>query len=379
MPQENGGIQTGGRSKAIVRASIVGVVGNVALSAVKAVIGAITGSIAIVLDAVNNLSDALSSVITIVGTRLSEKKPDREHPFGYGRIEYLTTIIIAAIVLWAGVTSASESIKRIISPEAADYGTAALVIVALGIVAKLLMGRYALARGRALGSGSLEASGTDATMDAVISASTLAAAFVYLAFGISLEAYLGLVISGFIIKAGVDILREALNKILGERVDGELAADIRQTVAQTEGVHGAYDLILNDYGPNRLMGSVHIEVDEDMTARRIDALTREIRTTVFRKHGAILESVGVYSTNVNSESAAASVRSRVNEIVWSHEHILELHGFYLDEDARSISLDVVISFDEEDRQAEADAIREEIAQAFPGYAVSLALDSDISG
>lgn len=366
------------RGALIVRASIVGVIGNMLLSAVKAVVGTVTGSIAIVLDAVNNLSDALSSIITIVGTRLSEKEPDRAHPFGHGRIEYLTTIIIAAIVLWAGVTSLSESVSRIIDPSPASYGKTALVIVALGVVAKIALGRYATARGRALESNSLKASGTDATMDAAISATTLVAAGVNLAFGIAVEAYLGVVISLVIVKAGIDILREALDKILGERMDSDLADLVRKTVEGVEGVRGAYDLTLNDYGPNRQMGSVHIEVDETMTARRIDALTREITTTVYRTCNVVIDAVGIYSTNVDDTSRVSSIRSHVNEIVWKHEHILEVHGFYLDDDARTISLDVVISFDEPHRASAAEAIREEIQAAFPEYVIKLTLDTDYS-
>ena len=365
------------RGALIVRASIVGVIGNMLLSAVKAVVGTVTGSIAIVLDAVNNLSDALSSIITIVGTRLSEKEPDRAHPFGHGRIEYLTTIIIAAIVLWAGVTSLSESVSRIIDPSPASYGKTALVIVALGVVAKIALGRYATARGRALESNSLKASGTDATMDAAISATTLVAAGVNLAFGIAVEAYLGVVISLVIVKAGIDILREALDKILGERMDSDLADLVRKTVEGVEGVRGAYDLTLNDYGPNRQMGSVHIEVDETMTARRIDALTSEITTTVYRTCN-VIDAVGIYSTNVDDTSRVSSIRSHVNEIVWKHEHILEVHGFYLDDDARTISLDVVISFDEPHRASAAEAIREEIQAAFPEYVIKLTLDTDYS-
>ncbi|WP_455163314.1 cation diffusion facilitator family transporter [Slackia exigua] len=223
-----------------------------------------------------------------------------------------------------------------------------------------------------------KASGTDATMDAAISATTLVAAGVNLVFGIAVEAYLGVVISLVIVKAGIDILREALDKILGERMDSDLADRVRKTVEGVEGVRGAYDLTLNDYGPNRQMGSVHIEVDETMTARRIDALTREITTTVYRTCNVFIDAVGIYSTNVDDTSRVSSIRSRVNEIVWKHEHILEVHGFYLDDDARTISLDVVISFDEPHRASAAEAIREEIQAAFPEYVIELTLDTDYS-
>ena len=159
------------RSKVIVRTSIVGIATNVVLSAFKAAIGFVTGSIAVTLDAVNNLSDALSSVITIVGAKLANKLPDKKHPLGYGRIEYLSAMIVAAIVLYAGGTSAVESVKKIIHPEAADYSTVSLVIIAAAVVVKLVLGKYVKRQGERVNSGALVASGADALFDAILSAS----------------------------------------------------------------------------------------------------------------------------------------------------------------------------------------------------------------
>ena len=179
------------REAQIVRTSIIGIIANVALAAFKAAVGTLSSSIAIVLDAVNNLSDALSSVITIVGTKLAAKAPDREHPYGHGRAEYLTTIVIAVIVLGAGISSLKESVERILNPEQSSYETVTLIIVAVAVVAKILLGTYFKAHGKALGSDTLVASGEDATMDSLISASTLVAALINVFFGLSLEAWLG--------------------------------------------------------------------------------------------------------------------------------------------------------------------------------------------
>lgn len=168
------------REAAIVRTSAIGIAANVALAAMKAVIGLAANSIAIVLDAVNNLSDALSSIITIAGTKLAHKQPDKEHPLGYGRIEYLTATIIAVIVLYAGVTSLVESVKKIVSPEAADYSAITLILVGAAVIVKLVLGRYVKGQGEKNNSDALVASGSDALFDAVLSASTLAAALVYI-------------------------------------------------------------------------------------------------------------------------------------------------------------------------------------------------------
>ena len=205
------------REKTIVRTSIVGIVTNVLLVGFKAFVGLMSNSIAIILDAVNNLSDALSSVVTIIGAKLGAKQPDKKHPLGYGRIEYLSSMIVAALVLYAGITSLVESIKKIIHPEAADYSTVTLVIISVAIAVKLILGLYVKKQGKKVNSGALVASGSDALFDAILSASVLASAIVYLIWGISLEAYVGVIIAGFIVKAGVEMMIETLNDIIGKR------------------------------------------------------------------------------------------------------------------------------------------------------------------
>lgn len=150
------------RGRIIVRTSVIGIIVNILLAAFKAAVGITANSIAVLLDAVNNLSDALSSVITVVGAKLAGRKPDKEHPFGHGRIEYLSAMIIAAIVFYAGLTSLWESGKKIIEPEAADYSALSLVIIAVAVIVKIVLGRYFKRQGQAAESGALEASEADA-------------------------------------------------------------------------------------------------------------------------------------------------------------------------------------------------------------------------
>ena len=183
------------RDKQIIRTSIIGIAANVMLAGFKAVMGLLSNSIAITLDAVNNISDAASSIITIIGTKLAGKAPDRKHPFGYGRIEYLSAMIISVIVLYAGITSFTESVSKIIEPETPDYSLPILIIIAVAVVVKIVLGRYVKSVGVKTNSGSLINSGEDAVMDSIISASTLAAAIIYMIWGIGLEAWLGAIIS----------------------------------------------------------------------------------------------------------------------------------------------------------------------------------------
>ena len=364
------------REKTIIRTSIIGIIANVVLAAFKASVGLLSHSIAIVLDAVNNLSDALSSVITIIGTKLAGKAPDKKHPLGHGRVEYLTAMIISVLVLYAGVTSLVESIKKIISPTKPDYSYVTLIIIAAAVIVKILLGRYVKSVGEKVNSGSLIASGADATMDAIISASTLVAALIYIKSGISLEAYLGAVISLVIIKAGFDILRETLSQIIGERVDSDLSRKIKETILTFPEIGGAYDLILHSYGPDNLMGSVHVEVPDTFTAEKIDKLTRQIQEKVYKECGVIISSVGIYSQNTKSDEAER-IRLDITERIMSRPEALQIHGFYLDKENKTMKFDVVLDF-ASNRGKVYEEIKKEISELYPDYNLSIILDSDIS-
>ncbi len=377
QPLQKAAQQERSRGQIIVRTSVIGILANVFLAALKAIIGLLSHSIAVVLDAVNNLSDAASSVITIVGTRLAGKRPDRKHPFGHGRIEYITAVIIAVIVLYAGITSLIESVKKIIAPETPDYSWVTLAVIAAAVLVKILLGRYVKDVGEKVNSDSLINSGEDARMDAFISASTLAAAGIFLAWGLQLEAWLGAAISLFIIKSGVSMLWETLSKILGERADGELARDIKHTVCSFPGVTGAYDLVLNNYGPDSFNGSVHIEVPDTYSADQLDELIRDITVEVYRKHHVILTAIGVYALNTRDERVI-QMREQVRQRVFTHPYILQMHGFFVNEEKKTIRFDVIVSFDAPDRdRVYCDVIRD-IQALYPDYKLMVTMDTDFS-
>ena len=370
------GIETS-REKTIVRTSIIGIVANVFLAGFKAVIGLMTNSIAIVLDAVNNLSDAGSSLITIVGTKLAGREPDKKHPFGYGRIEYLSAMIISVIVLYAGITSFEESVKQIIHPNTPEYNTVSLVIVAVAVVVKILLGRYVKSVGEKVNSDSLVNSGEDATLDSVISASTLVAAGVFMIFHISLEAWLGAIISVVIIKSGVEMLRDTISKILGEQNDPELARNIKHTVTSFPDVQGAYDLVLNNYGPDAWNGSIHIEVPDTYTADQLDLLLRRIQMKVYMEHHVALTAIGVYSVNTRDEEVIETKR-RVREIVFSHPDVKQIHGFYLVKENKAMRFDIVVSLAANDRKAVFKEAVADVQKEFPDYKLYAAMDTDFA-
>ena len=365
------------REKTIIKTSIIGIIANVFLAGFKAVIGLMTNSIAIVLDAVNNVSDAGSSLITIVGTKLAGKEPDKKHPFGYGRIEYLSAMIISVIVLYAGITSFVESVKQIIHPETPDYNTVSLIIVGVAVVVKILLGRFVKGVGVKVDSDSLINSGEDAMLDSVISASTLVAAGIFLIFHVSLEAWLGAIISLVIIKSGIEMLRDTISQILGERNDKELAKGIHDTVLSFPDVQGAYDLVLNNYGPDTWNGSIHIEVPDTCTADQLDQLLREIMMKVIQEHNVILTAIGVYSVNTKDPEVIAAKR-QVEEIVFAHEHIRQMHGFYLIKEQNTMRFDLVVSFDAKDRKAVFREAVADVQKAFPDYHLQAAMDTDFT-
>ena len=365
------------RQHVIVRTSVIGILANIALAGFKAAVGLLANSISIVLDAVNNLSDALSSVITIIGAKLSAKPADRKHPLGHGRVEYLSALVIGIIVLYAGVTAMIESVKKIITPEIPDYSAVTLIIIGAAVLVKIALGTYFIRTGKRVTSDSLSASGKDALMDAVISVSVLVAAAVYLIWGVSLEAYLGVVISVFIIKAGFDVLRGTISQILGERIDGDLSRQIKEELAAYPGVSGAYDLVLHAYGPEKLIGSVHIEVPDTISAVELDALERRMTADIYMKHRVTLTGISVYAVN-RSDPETDNLFHAIRDEVMLYDHVLQIHGFHLDKQTKTVVFDLVIGFDSEDRRALCEEITAAVSAKHPDYTFYITVDNDIS-
>jgi len=365
------------RGQKIVRVSLVGILVNLLLAGGKALLGLMSHSIAMVLDAVNNLSDVLSSVVTILGTKLAAKAPDKEHPMGHGRIEYLSSLIIAVIILYAGVTALVASVRKILDPAAPEYGTAAILMMVIAVPVKILLGRYIRRRGDSLHSEALVNSGEDAMLDAVITGATLIAAIIYLACQVSLEAWLAGAISLYIIKSGIDMLRSSISQILGRRVDAQLAREIRETIEHFPEVHGCYDLALHSYGPQTLAGSAHIEVPDTWTAVQIDAVTREIQREVYLKYQVVLTAIGVYARNTQ-DSEAAAIQEDIRALVSATRYVLQMHGFYLNAGTKELHFDIVVSFDAPDREEVHQQLQRTVQWKYPEYRVHITLDSDLS-
>ncbi len=363
------------RDKVIAKTSLIGIITNLLLVGFKAFVGIVSHSIAVTLDALNNLSDALSSLVTMIGNFLAGRKPDKAHPLGHGRVEYISAMIVAALVIYAGINAAVESVKKIINPVAAEYSTLSLIIIGVAVFVKIALGLYFRRVGKKVNSSALKASGTDALFDAVISTSVLASAVIFLLSGVSLEAYVGVLISLFIIKAGFSMLIETFNEIVGRRADRTLVEAIKETICEDEFVHGAYDLIIHSYGPEKHVASVHVEVPDYMTADEIDEMERRISAAVYRKHGVIMAGIGIYSMNTKDDNVK-NLKSRVIGLISTHENVLQVHGFYLNKETSTVSVDIILDFATPDMQAETEAIKKELETVFPQYKFHVIMDLD---
>jgi len=364
------------RSSQIIRTSLVGIAANVLLAGFKAAAGILARSAAIVLDAVNNLSDALSSVITIVGTKLSQRHADRKHPFGFGRIEYFSALIISLIVLSAGVTSLIESIKKIINPTEPSYSAVTLIVVTVAIAVKLVLGRYVRRKGEQLKSDALIASGSDALFDAVITLATLVSAGIMLIWHVSLDGILGAIISVVIIKAGLDMISSPVNELLGTSIPAELTTQIKKEVSEIEGVHGVFDLVLHNYGSDVRIGSLHVNVYDDMTAYDIHSLSRRIAKEMYERHGIIM-TVGIYAV-ARGKGRRAELQAAVMKTVSQHPEIIQTHGFYYSEEEKELSVDVVTDVSVRNEAALVSQLREELQPLVPGMHVDVIIDHNYS-
>ena len=364
------------RNKEIIRTSYVGIAANVLLASFKAVVGLAASSVAIIMDAVNNLTDMLSAVITIVGTKLSGRPADHEHPFGHGRIEYFSAIIISVIVLMAGVGSMMASVRKIISPTLPQYSALTLTVIIVAVIVKLLLGRYVKKKGEQLNSDALIASGADALFDAVVTLGTLISAGIMMIWSVNLDGFIGVLISVVILKAGYEMLASPINELLGSRISPEFVASLKEEVMSFKEVHGVFDIIINSYGPDTMIGSLHVNVADTMTAREIHRLTRSIANRIYEKFHVIL-TVGIYAVN-NEEDGMGKLQHDVMDYAASHADVHQVHAFFYYEDSNLITIDVVPKESVKDNGQFAAMMEADLRRRFPKYNFSIIVDHNYS-
>ena len=320
-------------------------------------------------------SGSLSSIITIVGTKISNKAPDKKHPYGHGRAEYFTSVIISAIVLFAGITAGKESFLKIINPAETDYSIASIIIIAVAVIAKFIFGKYVKSIGKKVNSQSLVASGQDAFMDSILSFTTLIAAVLNYIWNLNLEGYLGIIIAIVIIKSAIEMLKETVDFLLGVRADRELTQKIKEKINSFEEVQGVYDLSMHDYGPSKIIASVHIQVRNDMTAEEIHIFTREIEYEIYAEFGITL-TIGIYAANDKGEFG--EIKKSLTNIIKDYKSVLQLHGFYVDKVKHNVYFDLIIDFEEKNKEKILEEIIDKMKLEYKDYNFNAILDSDIT-
>lgn len=305
--------------------SVLGIVLNILLFAGKYLAGVISGSIAITADAFNNLSDAGSSLISLVGFRLSGKKPDPDHPFGHGRIEYISGLAVAAMILIMGFELLTSSVSKILHPEAIEVGLLPAAILVASILVKIYMSVYNRSVGKRISSSAMLATATDSLSDSVATAVVLLSMGVSWLFDVNIDGYAGILVAGFIIFAGLNVAKETIAPLLGQAPDPEFVADIESIVMSHDVVTGIHDLIVHDYGPGRCIISLHAEVDGkgDIFAIHddIDHIEREL-------HDKLGCMATIHMDPVETDNEAVLKKKAELEAVLSEmDGILSFHDF----------------------------------------------------
>ena len=358
------------RNRAIIRTSAAGIAGNLLLAVFKVAAGTAANSVSIITDAVNNIADGMLSLVTIIGTRLSEKEPDKEHPFGYGRIEYLSSLIIGLLITYAGFDALRSSVLRLLHPEPVDYSALTMAVVAAGVLVKVLIGLYTKKQGEELSSQPLIASGIDALNDSIGSAAIFLAAVIYMMSGYAIEAWVGAAISLLIMKNGIVTLRETASGILGEAPDMKLAAAVRNSIQSFPEIDGVYDLAIHSYGRERMVGSAHIEVSDQLTVAWIDNLQRAVIRKVKEDTGVEMMGLSIYAINTNPEEIIA-IREAVRNIVRNTEGGKEMHGFYIDLVDKTMNFEAVLEFGVRSMESFRTELLEKVKKAYPEYDIQI--------
>lgn len=269
-------------------AGVVGVICNFLLGGCKLAVGLIGGSVSITADALNNLSDAISSMITLLGFRMAQRPADAEHPYGHARFEYISGLMVAVLILVMGVEMLKSSISKIITPSEVELGTATLVILALSVCVKCWMYAFNRYLGRHIQSAALCATAADSRNDAIATAVVLLGCVIYRLTGANIDGYLGLAVAAFILYSGVGILKETVTDLLGKPADRELVAQINDIILSHEKILGIHDLLLHDYGPGKCYASVHVELSADVDALTGHEIIDDIEKDVKRHIGVQL-------------------------------------------------------------------------------------------
>ncbi len=312
------------RQRCGVLAGVVGLALNLLLCAGKLACAVVTGSVAAAADGLNNLSDAASAVVTLVGFRMAGSPADEGHPFGHGRMEYLAGLIVSLAILLMGLEVGRSALGRIFAPEPLEFSWPAAAVLACAVAAKLWLGRFNRLLGRAIGSAAMEATAADALSDALSTAVVLLSALAGRFFDLQTDGLAGLLVAAFILKTGWEAAKDTLDPLLGCPIDPELAREIEELALNRPEILGIHDLICHDYGPGRTMVTFHAEVPADASLLQVhdavDRLERELREK-YR-----LEAV-IHIDPMVRDAGTDALRAKAEQLAWEIDPRLTIHDF----------------------------------------------------
>ena len=362
------------REGVVISVATLSIFVNLILAALKIGLGLVSSSIAIMSEGVNHAADSGTALLTIVGTKLAKMHPTRKHPFGFGRIEYLTSLVVAALIIFTSFEILRTSISLIFEPVALEISYTMVGIIAVSAIIKLALGQFTVAEAKRTGSNSLLAVGIEAKMDALRSVVTILSSLAFLIFNLSLDAYAGLSTSLFIMKSGWDIVQDTLSDLLGRAGDKELASKLYKIIRKNPLVINAADLMLHNYGPDTYSGSANIEVDQKRSSNEIYAEIHKLQLMIMHEL-KITMVFGIYAVD-NDHELLKDMRLYIVDFIRKHQHIISYHALYVDSENNDIYLDFVVDYYLEDW----DELRKEFIEymnlKYPGQKINLVIETE---
>ncbi len=368
------------REKYGVLGGTVGIVTNIILACAKLIIGTFSGSISITADAVNNFSDAGSSIITLIGFKMANKPADTSHPFGHGRIEYISGLIVAFIVLIFGVELMKSSVERIINPTEIIYSTWAIIVLVLSIAGKLWLGLFNRKLGKAINSTAMTAVFTDCLSDSGATLVTIVSMLLARFAGLNIDGVLGAIVAVIIIVAGINIIKDTLSPLLGEAPDKELVKNLAETILSFDKVVGIHDLIIHNYGSVKTFGSVHVEVPADEDVLLTHEIMDNIELEIKKKFG--IELVAHCDPIETNNESVSQNKAMLIEIIKTINDKLTIHDFRMVSGPTHTNLifDVVVPYDVKMSEDETiKLISEKVKVHSPQCNCVITVDRDYSG
>lgn len=339
-------IDTKTREGILLMTSAIGIIVNLFLALTKILIGLFSNSIAIISEGANNLSDFVNSIITIIATKLANRHPTKDHPFGFGRIEYISSLAIAVLILFAGYELIKSSIQNIINPVELDTNILMIGIIAGSAVVKFMLGIFTEKQGKKIDSTSLIAIGKDCKNDCIISLITIASLLIYLFLGKNVDGFAGLIGSIFLIRTGFEALKSTIDDLLGTAGDENLAKTIYDEIAKEPIILGAADMVLHNYGPDKFHGSVNIEIDHNKTVEELYKKIHELQLNIMHKYNVTMV-FGIYAVDKDSKEMVA-LRKNIADFVRDTEHLESYHAVYIDPKNNDIYCDFIVDYDLDD-------------------------------